>query len=290
MKKVITLTTIISVILLGIVSSYASSNIAVNLTGNTKVKEGTKTIELTLSLGSFTDIKTDEILAVGYETTINYDDTLVKSVAVQGLNSWSATYEGSTKKLIGELDDSAIKQFKANTNIAKITITLKDDLKAGTIGKIKLNDLVLAYGDTKDTYDFTYNKEVTVTIEANATNSQEQSGTENTGSDKNSDDKNKQENITNNEQQNKDEAKTDKTTNSIDKNIANTNINSSTKDTIKGNGIEKASSTQKTNTDKTTATKKIPKTGIKDICIFVTIIIILVGIVCFIRYKNIELK
>ena len=213
MKKVITLTTIISVILLGIVSSYASSNIAVNLTGNTKVKEGTKTIELTLSLGSFTDIKTDEILAVGYETTINYDDTLVKSVAVQGLNSWSATYEGSTKKLIGELDDSAIKQFKANTNIAKITITLKDDLKAGTIGKIKLNDLVLAYGDTKDTYDFTYNKEVTVTIEANATNSQEQSGTENTGSDKNSDDKNKQENITNNEQQNKDEAKNENTIN-----------------------------------------------------------------------------
>lgn len=142
------------------------ANIEVNLTGATTVNESTKTIELTLSLGAFTGI--EENIVLGYEATLEYDEDVFENVTVEGLNGWSATYEPSTKVLIGETPTAV---GKANTDITKITLTLKDGLEAGTKGTVTLNNLTLSDGDTNR---FTYTKEATITVEDSK---QEENGT-----------------------------------------------------------------------------------------------------------------
>lgn len=161
MKKIISILTIITIILLGTINVYAEGetitpNIEINLKGQTTITEEAKTVELTLSLGEFTEI--EENIVLGYETSLEYDTNMFESVKVEGLNGWTATYEESTKALIGELSTATA---KANTDITKITLTLKDGIQAGDTGTVKISNLLLSDGEN----DFTFNKEVTITME-----------------------------------------------------------------------------------------------------------------------------
>ena len=162
MKKKISILIITIIIMLGIlntclaVGEETNKNIELNLKGQTTVKESTKTVELIISLGNFTGIQ--ENIVLGYQTELVYDKDTFTSVKVEGLNGWTATYEESTKMLVGEI---ATPTAKSNTDITKIILTLKDGITSGTTGKLKLNNLILSDG----TNDFTFNKEATITIE-----------------------------------------------------------------------------------------------------------------------------
>lgn len=162
MKKKISILIIAIIIILGIlntclaVGEEANKSIELNLKGQTTVKESTKTVELIISLGNFTGIQ--ENIVLGYQTELVYDQDMFTSVKVEGLNGWTATYEESTKMLVGEI---ATPTAKANTDITKIILTLKDGIIPGTTGKFKLNNLILSDG----TNDFTFNKEATIAIE-----------------------------------------------------------------------------------------------------------------------------
>lgn len=48
---------------------------------------------------------------------------MFNSATIEGLNDWTAQYTESTKRLIGETRTKG----EANKEIAKITLTLKDD-------------------------------------------------------------------------------------------------------------------------------------------------------------------
>ena len=172
-KMLITILFIVLIIASVSINSFAAdetteANIEVNLTGETAVNESTKTIELTLSLGAFTGI--EENIVLGYEATLEYDEEVFENVTVEGLNGWSATYEPSTKVLIGETPTAV---GKANTDITKITLTLKDGLEAGTKGTVALNNLTLTDGETND---FEFSKEMTISI-GNSESEQEENGT-----------------------------------------------------------------------------------------------------------------
>ena len=142
-------------------------NIAMDFTTETTtIDKNEKTIEFTLSLGEFTGI--EENIVLGYEATLEYDENIFESVSVEGLNGWTATYEPSTKVLIGETPTAI---GKANTDITKVTFTLKDGLEAGATGTVALNNLTLTDGETND---FEFSKEMTISIEESE---QEENGT-----------------------------------------------------------------------------------------------------------------
>ena len=163
-KIIGTILIIVMIITLGTISSFAEggTNIELNLNGQTTVNKDTKTVVLTLSLGNFTGVESGATL--GYQGTLEYDEDMFQSVEVEGLNGWTANYEGSTKVLLGDVDKA-----NPNTDITKITLTLKDNVQPGAEGKIQINNIELTDGDN----DFSFNKEVTVKMEESTTPSED---------------------------------------------------------------------------------------------------------------------
>ena len=172
-NKIIMAILIIAMILtIGTISSFAEgeANIELNLNGQTTINEDAKTVELTLSLGDFTGVEAGATL--GYQATLEFDENMFQSVEVEGLNGWTANYESSTKVLLGDVDKA-----NPNTDITKITLTLKDDVQPGTEGKVQINNILLTDGNN----DFTFNKEVTVKMEEEVTTPVEDDNTNNSG-------------------------------------------------------------------------------------------------------------
>lgn len=171
-KIIMTILIIAMILTIGTISSFAEgeANIKLNLNGQTTVNKDTKTVELTLSLGDFTGVEAGATL--GYQATLEFDENMFQSVEVEGLNGWTANYESSTKVLLGDVD-----RANPNTDITKITLTLKDDVQPGTEGKVQINNILLTDGNN----DFTFNKEVTVKMEEEVTTPVEDDNTNNSG-------------------------------------------------------------------------------------------------------------
>lgn len=260
MKKIISIIVIIAIVFLGVMNSYVTTaetqnaNIVLNLKGATTIKEGTKTVELILSLGDFTGIEGDFV--AGYEAKLKYDTNMFESIKVEELNGWTVSYEPSTGNLIGD-----ISKIVPNTDITKITLTLKDGVQPETKGKVSLNNLVLSVEaiNKDESYDFTFTKEVNITIEKQA--SEDTTQKENEEANKEVD---KETNKTTNENTSEN---TNENTNRINTNSQNIN-----------------------NIDSTLASKKIPAAGIKNVCIIGIIILLIVGTIGLIKYRMIKLK
>lgn len=160
MKKTI-LTMIFSILLIVLVTLDSNAaqtegiNIELNVQGKTTINKEDNTVEVIISLGDFVGL--DENITLGYEATLQYDENMFEKITVEGLNGWTANYEDSTKTLIADVDKAT-----PNTEITKLTFSLKDDLTPGMSGKINLNNILLTDGEDND---FTYNKEITVTVE-----------------------------------------------------------------------------------------------------------------------------
>ena len=239
-RKILTIIMIIVMItILGTINSLAAGNIELNVQGETTVKDTEKTIELTLSLGSFTEI--EEGIPLGYQGTLEYDENLFEGITVEGLNGWTVNYENSTKVFMGETDTA-----KANIQIAKITLTLKDGVTPGTSGTINFNDILLTDG----TNDFTFNKEITVTIENEEVDNPSE-GNENEGNNQ----------------------------------ISGTNETNTTTST---NISTNSSSIQGSNTDRTTASTRLPSAGVKNILIIAVVIISILMVVFKIKSRDIK--
>ena len=87
-------------------------------------------------------------IVLGYQAKLSYDSAMFKSVKVEGMNGWTATYENGT--IVADTTSA-----KPNTDITKITLTLNQNLTAGISGKININNVLLSDGEN----DFTFNKE-----------------------------------------------------------------------------------------------------------------------------------
>ena len=252
MKKIISMIFIIIILIAGTVNVKATDeqakNIELNVRGQTTITEDVKTVELVVSLGSFTGIS--ENIVLGYQTTLEYDTNMFESVEVEGLNGWAATYSPDTNILIGDTQSAS-----ANTNIARITLTLKDGVQPGTSGTINLRNIELTDG----TNDFTYNRTITVRIE------EESNPGDNTNT--------IQDNTTNTNGQNQARNSV------ISNNVSATNTPNS------ASGLNRTNSS---NVDNTTATKVIPKAGMTNILIIGICVVIVAGIIFKIKSRKIK--
>ncbi len=261
MKKKVIIFIVTFFMILNVFSTYKTvnaetkNNIEINLKGNSTVKQDTKTIELTLSLGNFVGV--EENIVLGYEANVEYDKKMFSTVKVEGLNGWTASYESTTNVLIGELPTATA---RANSDIAKITLTLQSDVQPGVSGVFKLNNLQLT--DSED-LDITVNKSITITKETEVEKEPE-----------------KQEGQTPEKQ--KDPEK-------------QTQEESKTQEEQKAQQQKQPATTQqqKSNTQNTTATKKVsnlPYAGLQNFIVITLLIVFITGVLALIRYKTIKIK
>ncbi len=247
----------VSIIILLITISIAPLTYAVgetleiNLTGTSQVEQNGNSVELILSLSNVTGFPEEQQKPViGYEAILDYDESIFSSAEVETLNNWSINYEPTTKRITGLIDAEI-----ANQQITKITLTLNENVEPGTTTVRLTNGLLTVY----DEFDFEFEKEVTVTIAASDNTGDEENPEENNTANESTDG-----NIVGNE--------TENTAGSTTNNTANT-----TNTSISGNQ------------DRTTASNSLPKTGMGKIALIVVLVLI-IGIGCFARYKSIKLK
>lgn len=116
--------------------------IEVNIEAPKTIEQGNRTYIIKISLGKFDDVEENKVMA--FQTSLEYDENLIESVAIKGINNWVLSYDENSKILLGDVDKA-----KVNQEIGQIEITLKEKLKVGQKGTIKLNKLLLASDNTE---------------------------------------------------------------------------------------------------------------------------------------------
>lgn len=248
MKKVVL--SVITLIIIGICQiTYAQGeNIPINLKGKNEIKQEDKTVTLTLSLGEFTGVPENAVM--GYETILEYKEDIFSSVTVEGLNGWNAEYNNTTKRLIGDTTSGNM-----NEDIAKITLTLKDDVEIETkvATTVSLKEGLLSINDDEQ-YDTNFEKNIEISILENDKKQEKPEQTTPEEDKKNEEEKKEQ-----------------------------------PKEEIKNNNDNKTTKNESKSQDKTTSSKVLPKTGIKTTAI-IAISLTIAGIIFLIKYRKIQIK
>lgn len=220
-----------------------------------KILKDQSEVVLYLSLQDYTK---DGIL--GYEASIEYDNTVFESIVMEGLNGWDTPdYDETTHKFV-----STTKTAKANTNIAKITMKVKKNATEKQT-EIKIKNLIISDGIDSNTLNLQKSFSLVANQTNNSTN-EDNKGNDNTKDDFNKDDQ-------------KDDQKNNQT------NLDNENK----EDSKKNENTITITPEDKEKNDGTTAIGKIPQTGGKPVIIEILSIGV-IGIICYIRYRSIQIK
>lgn len=257
-RKIITiLLLIIFILIFCTVSSFASETMSVE--GNTNLKEGESTVELTLLLGDLSGFTEGEPL--GFQGTLTYDENIFQNIIVEGLNGWTINYEKTSKTFMGETDVA-----NSNMEIAKVILTVKSGIEPGTSGIISFSNVLLTDG----TNDYTLNKEITVTMEE--TTPPIDDGEENPPAEdeENPEEQPGEDNVNNTVNNN----------NSLDNTNKTPNTNTTT---IKGDNPDKT-----TATTATTSKTSLPKAGLTNVLAVLVVLAVISMIVFKIKSKDIK--
>lgn len=240
---------------------------------------------------------------LGYEGKIEYDKNVFESVTIKQASNWeSVTFEPQTGKFVSTTTNAKI------GSVATIVLNVKSSATAKTSNVI-ISDLTFSDGATSATL----NKTITYTLAKNnlsdnntgsdnANNSSNNNNTGNSNTNNNSNNNNTGSNNANNSLNNN---------NTDNNNAENSNNNSGNNNNNNSNNIETKNNTittekddeksnnqiqnisvnelSKNKIDSTTATKKIPQTGGNTTFILIAIISI-IAIICYIRYRSIQIK
>lgn len=233
------------------------------ISGSEKILKDQSEVVLYLSLQDYTK---DGIL--GYEASIEYDNTVFESIVMEGLNGWDTPdYDETTHKFV-----STTKTAKANTNIAKITMKVKKNATEKQT-EIKIKNLIISDGIDSNTL----NLQKSFSLVANQTNNS--TNEDNKENDNTKDDFNKDDQKDNQKKDQKNDQKNNQT------NLDNENK----EDSKKNENTITITPEDKEKNDGTTAIGKIPQTGGKPVIIAILSIGV-IGIICYIRYRSIQIK
>ena len=276
MKKVnlkFIVSTIILMLIISIASAVKAANgsLTVKITPDASKAITDQKVYVTLSLKDFNNVETTWPMAA--EGNLEYDKTIFSNVSIEGLNGWSASINQSGKIL---LDTASVKD---NTDIAKITLTIKDS-KASFSTDIKVTSFALTNGtDSEDNENVNIeNMNLTAKVTVKVNNNEEDN-TQKPGEDENEGNNNNANNEPTEDEDNKQDENVNNNQSNNQNDDKNNNEQSGTKNEIKGNTIEKVD-------DLTVAKDPIPQTGFNYTIVGVIAIIIIVSIIAFIRYKK----
>ncbi len=322
MKKTIkVLTSVIICFIVIALSARVNANTAnydITITAPSTTIDMNTQKEVTMYLKLTEFVSADTML--GYEAVLEYDENVFSSVTVTGMNDWIGTsssndiYNPQTKKLVSTTGNA-----KQGANVAKLVFTIKEGIEP-QITQISIKDLLISTGSE----DETSSEGATKTISFHLQKQQEQpipdeqpdednneentddNDTENNEQESPSDEENGQNNNENgNNGQNNNNGNNQ---NQINNENANNNNHIGNNNTSKeeNNGNEQQSTNQIVNTtantvtnranitvtptDNTKAQGSIPQTGGNTQILGAIVIIAILGIIMYIRYRSIEIK
>ncbi len=251
-------------IILFVVLVIVSFNVkAVSENGSTVNMSFTKTVEedkvvITIKLGEFVSVGENSVMAASM--TLDFDENVISDISGTSSNSWDITIQESTKRVLLETDTA-----KPNTEIAKITFNINPNAEP-TTSTIALKEINIAASSSG--LDENYNDQ-TISFSVN----EETPTTPDDGKNEVANGNNTGNNATGN--------------NTTGNNAVGNNTPANSTNKVTNNSSSKTNSIA-ANKDNTTATSKLPDTGIRNILI-ISIVVIAICIVIF-KIKSRKIK
>lgn len=280
LKFIVSLIILLLVISLTSITKAANGSLTVRITPDASKAITDKEVYVTLSLTDFNNIETTWPMAG--QGTLEYDETIFEKVSIEGLNGWSASMNQSGVIL---LDTASVTD---GDEIAKITLTIKDSATTFST-EINVNSFNLTNGDDGEgnenvnVENMNLTARVTVNDQSGSDDNTETpgTGTENPGDNENpgtTEPPTDNENNPTDDSQNNNQGNNNENNNQENNNNSNNNGNSD-------DGKEEPNTIEKVE-DLTVAKDKLPQTGTSYIIFGVIALVLMIGIIAFIRYKK----
>lgn len=234
-----------------------------------------------LSLTDFSDIEESDTMAVS--GSIDYDKTIFKNVEMEALNGWVCEFNNENGKFVADTGSASENQI-----IARFKLTIEDNVSVFNT-QVKFNNISITNNDNLDVN----NLKLTVNIRTSSDSQDNNDDQQNTSNDNNqqtpSEDTSTDEpaEVPDNNNDNNNDEINQSENNNEDKNEQETpnkpqNTNETTTDGVKepeANSIGQVG-------DLTVAKDPIPQTGVSYIVLGVIALVVVVGTIAFLRYKN----
>ena len=280
LKFIVSLIILLLVISLTSITKAANGSLTVRITPDASKAITDKEVYVTLSLTDFNNVETTWSMAG--QGTLEYDETIFEKVSIEGLNGWSASMNQSGVIL---LDTASVTD---GDEIAKITLTIKDSATTFST-EINVNSFNLTNGDDGEgnenvnVENMNLTARVTVNDQSGSDDNTETpgTGTENPGDNENpvtTEPPTDNENNPTDDSQNNNQGNNNENNNQENNNNSNNNGNSD-------DGKEEPNTIEKVE-DLTVAKDKLPQTGTSYIIFGVIALVLMIGIIAFIRYKK----
>ena len=288
MKKVnlkfsVSLIVLLLIVFISTITLAASGSLTVRINPDASKAISDKEVYVTLSLTDFNNVETDWPMAA--EGTLEYDKTIFDSVSIEGLNGWSASINTDGTMV---LDTNTVTDGE---EIARITLKVNDN--AGSYEtEIKVDSFSLTNGEDAEGNGNVNIENMNLTAKVTVNNPAADDNDENNNDNNNenpgstddeeqpNDDTNQPDDNTNNPGNTNDEENGNDTNTpgNTDENNNNSSNNGSN-DENKANTIEKVE-------DLTVSKNPIPQTGVSYAIFGIITLVVVVGVIAFIRYKK----
>ena len=194
------------------------------------------------------------------EAVLDYDTDVFEEIidsSIDGINTWKSSYNAETKKILMHTEEFV----KAEEQVFQITFKAKSDVEDGTVGEIKLTNIVASNSESDITAS---DVSTSITIGNANTNTTGNNTTNNTGN--------------TNRNTNRNAQVITPTVNSTRNNTVNNSVNNTNVNTYVPSYVNSSNSVN----------EEMPYTGIEDTLIYFIGAAIILSIVFYIKFEKVN--
>lgn len=277
-KFILSTLIIVALIALSTSSFAATGSLTVSFVPDVSKAISDKEVSVTLSFIDFNNVDTS--LPMAAQANLQYDSSVFSGATIEGLNGWSATLNSENKILI----ESSLSSNPTEGAVAIVKLTIKDNVTTFNTN-ITINSLDITNTDGMSEEEPNIDiSNMSLTARATVSSTGEGSDEEEPDIETPSEDPSTDEptNDPTEDQDNNNDANKDNNKNEQETPNKPQNTNETTTDGVKepeANSIGQVG-------DLTVAKDPIPQTGVSYIVLGVIALVVVVGTIAFLRYKN----
>lgn len=277
-KFIVSIIIIVALIALSTSSFAATGSLTVSFVPDVSKAISDKEVSVTLSFTDFNNVDTS--LPMAAQANLQYDSSVFSGATIEGLNGWSATLNSENKILI----ESSLSSNPTEGAVAIVKLTIKDNVTTFNTN-ITINSLDITNTDGMSEEETNIDiSNMSLTARATVSSTGEGSDEEEPDIETPSEDSSTDEpaNDPTEDQDNNNDANKDENNNEQETPNKPRNTNETTTDGVKepeANSIGQVG-------DLTVAKDPIPQTGVSYIVLGVIALVVVVGTIAFLRYKN----
>ena len=277
-KFIVSIIIIVALIALSTSSFAATGSLTVSFVPDVSKAISDKEVSVTLSFIDFNNVDTS--LPMAAQANLQYDSSVFSGATIEGLNGWSATLNSENKILI----ESSLSSNPTEGAVAIVKLTIKDNVTTFNTN-ITINSLDITNTDGMSEEEPNIDiSNMSLTARATVSSTGEGSDEEEPDIETPSEDPSTDEpaNDSTEDQDNNNDVNKDENNNEQETPNKPQNTNETTTDGVKepeANSIGQVG-------DLTVAKDPIPQTGVSYIVLGVIALVVVVGTIAFLRYKN----